>query len=101
MTDLKHTTDPKTIFHSNSDNTFTIERKQNYDDIIEANKKAYNSVSTKATQNLNEKRRHVAAIPVVVVEQLMKQGIWNNQDRMKQWLNDPDNKYMRTHPGKV
>lgn len=94
-------TDPKTIFHANDDNTFTIERKQDFSDIIEANKKAYNSVSTKATPNYGKARKHVASIPVVIVEQLMKEGIWDNQERMKAWLNDPDNKYMRTHPGKV
>jgi len=89
-------------FHDNADGTFTVERtQQDLDKIISDNRDRYNSVSTKATPTMNENKRHVASIPLIIVEKLMADGIWGNQDRMKQWLNDPDNKYMRTHPGKV
>ena len=43
----------------------------------------------------------VARIPMVVVEQMMREGIWGDQDRMKVWLNDPENAPFRTTKGKL
>ena len=38
----------------------------------------------------------VATIPNIIIDQLMKDGVWFDKKKMKQWLNDPDNKYFRT-----
>ena len=43
----------------------------------------------------------VARIPMVMVEQMMREGIWGNQERMKEWLNDPENAPFRTTKGKL
>ena len=43
----------------------------------------------------------VARIPMIVVEKMMREGIWGNQERMKEWLNHADNKYWRTTVGKL
>jgi len=43
----------------------------------------------------------VARIPLVLVEQMMREGIWGNQDRMKEWLNKPENSAFRTTKGKL
>jgi len=43
----------------------------------------------------------VARIPLIVVEKMMREGVWGNQDRMKEWLNHPDNAPWRTTKGKV
>ena len=43
----------------------------------------------------------VASIPLIVVEQMMREGIWGNQERMKVWMNDPANAMWRTTKGKV
>ena len=43
----------------------------------------------------------VATIPLIVVEQMMREGIWGNQERMKVWMNDPANAMWRTTKGKV
>jgi len=43
----------------------------------------------------------VARIPMLVVEQMMREGIWGNQERMKEWLNKPENAPFRTTKGKV
>ena len=43
----------------------------------------------------------VARIPAVIVNELMRQGIWGNAERMTAWLNDPDHKVWRTGGGTV
>lgn len=43
----------------------------------------------------------VARIPMVMVEQMMRDGIWGDQDRMREWLNNPENAPFRTTIGKV
>lgn len=42
-----------------------------------------------------------AIIPNIVIEELMKKGIWQDKTRFKAWLNDPDNKAFRTSKGRV
>ena len=43
----------------------------------------------------------VARIPLIVVEKMMREGVWGNQERMKVWMNDPANAMWRTTKGKV
>ena len=43
----------------------------------------------------------VARIPLIVVEKMMREGVWGNQERMREWLNHPDNAPWRTTKGKV
>ena len=46
-------------------------------------------------------KHRVARIPLIVVEQMMRDGVWNNQERMREWLNNPENAPFRTTKGKV
>ncbi len=39
--------------------------------------------------------RHAARIPNIIVDQLMKKGIWQDKKRLKKWLNDSANKAWR------
>jgi hypothetical protein len=32
---------------------------------------------------------------------MMREGVWGNQEKMKEWLNHPDNAPWRTTKGKV
>jgi hypothetical protein len=43
----------------------------------------------------------VASIPMIMVEQMMRDGVWNNQERMREWLNNPENAPFRTTKGKL
>jgi hypothetical protein len=43
----------------------------------------------------------VASIPMIVVEKMMREKVWGNQERMREWLNHPDNAPWRTTKGKV
>jgi hypothetical protein len=62
---------------------------------------------TRAEANRTKTRRkrtqdhvqHVAEIPLIVVNRLMAEGIWGDQERMKKWLNDPSHRDFRTGGG--
>lgn len=43
----------------------------------------------------------VASIPMSIFHQLLAEGIINDQQKMKDWLNNPDNRVFRTRPGRV
>lgn len=45
--------------------------------------------------------QRVAEIPLVVVHDLMRRGIWRDEKKMRQWLNDRDNRAFRTSGGRV
>ena len=42
-----------------------------------------------------------ASIPNLIVDDLMRKGIWQDSKRLKAWLNDPDNRAFRTSTGKI
>ena len=42
-----------------------------------------------------------ATIPNVMIEELMKSGVWFDKKAMKAWMNDPDNRAFRTSKGRV
>jgi hypothetical protein len=46
-------------------------------------------------------QHRVARIPLIVVETMMREGVWGNKERMKHWLNDPENLPFRTTRGKL
>ena len=43
----------------------------------------------------------VAEIPMVVVQQMMRDGSWNDPAAIKRWLNDPQNSCFRIWQGRV
>jgi len=67
-------------------------------DIIESNKAQFNDTDERARYGDMSK---VASIPMNVYFDLKKRGILNDQKKMKAWLNDSENKYFRTRPGRV
>jgi hypothetical protein len=81
-----------------SSNEAIITTSQDVTDIIESNKAQYNDIDERARYGDMAK---VASIPMNIYFDLKKRGILNDQKKMKQWLNDPDNKYFRTRPGRV
>lgn len=52
----------------------------------------------RSTQN---HRQHIATIPAVIVNQLMREGIWGDAAAMTKWFNAPENKMWRTGGGHV
>lgn len=45
--------------------------------------------------------KHVARVPVHVVEQAMREGWYNDTAAWRKWANDPDNKAFRVWKGRV
>jgi hypothetical protein len=94
----------KTEIISNLDGSITIASEQN-DKIVKKlsdlnSKEKFHNRSTqyKGDSVMSHK---VASIPMIVVEQMMREGIWGNQERMKVWMNDPANAMWRTTKGKL
>lgn len=78
------------------DGNVTAQTLQDIEPILEENLMLRNERS-----GFKGDQHHVASIPLVVYEQLLKEGIAQDEARFKAWLNDSDNKMFRTHPGKV
>jgi hypothetical protein len=85
------------------DEKLIIESTQDTAPILESNKFERNEFDTKfnSGQKYNRGFTKVASIPNIVIDKLMREGIWNDKDAMKKWLNDPDNKAFRTGGGWV
>jgi hypothetical protein len=85
------------FFHyDDSDNCFYIETEQDMSPIIEANREAYNN----APDRWGEWTR-VASIPLSIYYDLKKKGIADDDEAMKRWLNDYDNRFFRTKSGVI
>ena len=87
----------KRTFHASEDgNEFVIQTTQETEDIVEANKSAYND----APARWGEFTR-VASIPISLYWDLKKKGIADDDNAMKRWLNNSDNRFFRTKSGRV
>ncbi len=89
--------------YADGDGNLVVKAETNLTPIIEANKAAYNSTDERTRWG---ELSRVAEIPFAVIEDLNKQGIMRgfvvlDQKRMKAWLNNPDNRFFRTRPGKI
>jgi len=87
------------VWHEDHDGIVTMESKQDVDDIV-ADAKARFRCFDERTPWKGE-FHHVARIPMTLVTQMMREGIWGDKDAMRKWLNDPDNSVFRTRPGRV
>lgn len=84
------------FYYDNETDTATITAEQKIENILEANKAAYNERGGKW-----EDMTHVAQIPMVVYVELKKKGILNDQEALRRWLNDSENRFFRTRPGTI
>lgn len=98
------------IFHyDESNDTFTIETQQDVQGVLERNKAVLNAQNAKAARKFDPKQdfHHIASIPLPVYFDLKKKGIVGedgtiaDDKRFRQWLNDPENRFFRTHHGTV
>ena len=75
-------------FHSEQEVSPIIERNK-------ADRKAF-AVNKNSGSGRYGEMTMVARIPNIVVDQLMREGLWWDKKAMKKWLNDPNNKGWRT-----
>lgn len=91
-----------TRMHLDHDGLLVIERAQDCTPILDHNKALANDGDGYSSDRT---LRRVASIPLVVVEMWMNEGINifdpNHADAIKRKLNDPDNLYLRTAPGRL
>jgi len=76
----------------------TIQTQQDVTAIIEENKQEFNAVDERARWG---EWTRVASIPLSLYYQLKAEGKLEDQEYMKRWLNDSNNQFFRTRPGKV
>lgn len=89
--------------YADDDGNLVMKAESNLAPIIEANKNSYNQIDERARWGDGQM---VADIPFPIIEDLNRQGILRgfavmDQKRMKAWLNNPDNRFFRTRPGRV
>ena len=96
-------TDPiKTYFkYDHSEDNFSLTNVQDVQPIVELNKKEQVGDSMYCTGETATGMRKVASIPLIVIEKWKNElgiDIMNKNDwpKIKQLLNDPDNRFFRT-----
>ena len=88
----------KRYWHYDADtDTATIETRQEVTDLVENNKADFNA----AASGWKGEMHKVASIPMNVYFDLKEKGILDDPAALKRWLNDPDNRFFRTKPGRV
>lgn len=75
-----------------------IETVSDVSAILELNKRRYNNQSESTKWGDGQ---IVASIPLEVLADLQRRGITDDPAKMRAWLNDSDNRFFRTRPGKV
>jgi|TARA_B100001105_G_scaffold252315_1_gene243767 hypothetical protein len=91
-----------TTFEEEQDGTVHLTKHMDVEPILKINKEEYHSGANNNTSSVFG--RKVASIPVVVWQNWMKATngeIQNNPQLLSQYLNDPDNKFLRTHNSRV
>lgn len=96
----------QTAVHADGEGGIVIEMRQDVTEIIEQNKKEYNSYDERARWSDQLFGNKVASIPYSVIDDLNKQGIMRgfavlDDKRFAAWLNDPMNRAWRTRTGVV
>ncbi len=93
----------KRTFYADGEGGLIIKYEQDVAPILELNKAAYNQTDERARWG---EMAHVAELPNSVIADLNTKGIMRgftviDQKRMKAFLNGPENRYLRTRPGRV
>ena len=96
----------QTAVHADGEGGIVIQTRQDVSDIVEQNKKEYNSYDERARWSDNLFGNKVASIPMTVIDDLNKVGIMRgfailDEKRFASWLNDPMNRAWRTRTGVV
>ena len=96
----------QTAVHADGEGGIVIQTRQDVTDIVEQNKKEYNSYDERAKWSDQLFGNKVASIPMTVIDDLNKAGIMRgfavlDDKRFASWLNDPMNRAWRTRTGVV
>ncbi len=81
------------------DDEMIITNQQDVTDLVELNRAHYNSVDERA--RCARDGEMVASIPLVTYFELVKNRIAHDEKRFRVWLDDPANRFFRTHPTRL
>ena len=81
--------------------TFDIVTQQDVEPVLAENQAQRRDQPKHQFNSKKSDLTKVASIPNVVMIRLREQGILDDPDRFKQWLNDPENEIFRTSRGNV
>lgn len=93
----------QTVAADDGEGGLIIRTSQDVTDIVEKNIAEYNS---KSVHDKWGDMTKVASLPFTIVDKLNREGIMRgfaviDEQRFRQFLNDPDNRFFRTRPGRV
>ena len=97
------TTRTAQIAHDDGEGNVVLETVQDVKPFLEQNKASFAQIDERARWGEFTK---IASIPFAVIQELNKKGILKgfhivDQKAMKAWVNDPDNRFFRTRPGRI
>lgn len=89
--------------YADGEGGLVIETAQDISDLIERNKASYAQTDENARWG---EWAHIGSLPLSVIQDLNRKGLLRgfyiiDQKKFKAWLNDPENRYFRTRPGRI
>lgn len=87
------------FYYDEDTDRFTIQTQQDVTDLVESNKAEFNAAPEHG--RFRGDMHKVASIPLNVYFDLKAKGILDDEKKLRAWLNDPDNRFFRTRPGRV
>ena len=88
-----------TILSVDDDDTLQIYEEQDIEPVLKVNQLLRNH--TDERHGWRGEMHRVASIPLVVFDQLLREGKTKDKAYMRKWLNDPANVMFRTRSGRV
>ena len=88
----------KRILHtdlSNPDGEFAIQTVEDHEPLLDSVKVLRDDHTARGDL------KHVARVPLTVVEKAMREGWYNDKAAWRKWCNDPDNRGFRVWEGRV
>jgi hypothetical protein len=84
------------VDYDEGSDTFTLVDEVDPTALIEFNKLCFNEAPDRWGDGAG-----VARVPMLLRQQLVREGIWDDPKAKARWLNDPDNRAWRIRPGRV
>ena len=84
------------LYHDEEDGVSRYVAEQDTSSLLDINRAEANA----AGKRFGDWAR-VARLPMTLFVELKKKGILDDAKAFKRWLNDPDNRYFRTHEGRL
>jgi hypothetical protein len=96
----------QSVAHADGEGGIIVETRQDITANIEQNLKEFNSYDERARWSDDMFGNKVASIPLTVIDDLNAKGIMRgfavvDEKKFKEFLNNPDNRFFRTRPGRV